>query len=87
MPDHVHLLARVPATFAVAALVKRLKGSSSHRITREHGGEGFFKWQKGYGAFTVSRWDLARVREYIRRQKEHHGTGTLSGQLESISEE
>ena len=31
-----------------------------------------FYWQGGYGAFSVSHSALAEVRDYIRRQREHH---------------
>jgi hypothetical protein len=31
-----------------------------------------FAWQKGYGAFSVSRSNEEAVADYIRRQKEHH---------------
>ena len=33
---------------------------------------GRFQWQTGYGAFSVSESKLLEVREYIRRQAEHH---------------
>lgn len=31
-----------------------------------------FAWQNGYGAFTVSESQVAKVRDYIARQAEHH---------------
>src|SRR5262245_33453068 len=31
-----------------------------------------FCWQRGYGAFTVGQAEVNSVRDYIRRQKEHH---------------
>ncbi|HXD31111.1 MAG TPA: transposase [Pyrinomonadaceae bacterium] len=31
-----------------------------------------FSWQRGYGAFTVSHSNVKEVREYIKKQKEHH---------------
>lgn len=81
--DHVHVLARLPTTLSIANLVKQLKGSSSHLL----GGrseDSFFKWQGGYGAFTVSRWDVPRVMHYVRHQKHHHREGTLSATLERV---
>ena len=45
----------MPAALSIAALVKQVKGSSSHLVThRLPMGDGF-KWQGAYGAFTVSR--------------------------------
>jgi hypothetical protein len=31
-----------------------------------------FSWQRGYGAFRVSQSNVEEVRDYLRRQKEHH---------------
>jgi putative transposase len=31
-----------------------------------------FHWQNGYGAFSVSQSGIEDVRDYIRRQREHH---------------
>lgn len=74
MPDHVHLLVRIPTALSIAALVKQVKGSSSHLINSTC--EGRFQWQGGYGAFTVSKEVVPRVRGYILNQRSHHGENT-----------
>jgi putative transposase len=74
--DHVHVLLRLPATGTIAAVVKQLKGSSSHLTNHEVLPRGF-KWQGGYGASSVSRRAVPRVREYILNQEEHHRDGTI----------
>lgn len=51
--DHVHVLVRMPAALSVAALVKQLKGSSSHFVNHEIPKSGGFRWQGAYGAFTI----------------------------------
>ncbi len=53
VPDHIHLLARLPADRAVAEVVRDIKAVSSG-WRHEHGEPGF-AWQGGYGAFTVSK--------------------------------
>ena len=73
--DHVHLLLTLKPTDAVADVVKRLKGSSSHFINNEAGSGQVLYWQRGYGALTLRKKDIPFVREYIERQKEHHGAG------------
>lgn len=75
--DHLHLVVRMPATLSVAALVKRLKGASSHLVTHEITRDQFFKWQGGYGAFSSGLKQLPDVCDYVRRQKEHHQAGAL----------
>jgi putative transposase len=74
--DHVHVLLRLPATVAIATLVKQLKGSSSHLVNHEVLPRGF-KWQGGYNASSVSRRVLPIVRDYVLRQEEHHRDGTI----------
>ncbi len=84
MEDHVHLVVRLNATLSAAALAKQVKGSSSH-LVRQILGREEFKWQEGYGAFTISPWDVFKVREYVRRrQQEHHRDRTTKDVLESL---
>ena len=85
--DHVHLLVRFPTTISVAQLAKQVKGASSHMVAQKIDPLSGFKWQGGYGAFTVSRRELPRVVDYIARQKEHHQSSTLDPDLETISVE
>ena len=78
--DHVHVLVRIPTTISVAGLVKQTKGASSHLAAQRLGKT--FKWQGAYGAFTVSRADVPRIRAYILRQEEHHRSGELNPAME-----
>ena len=80
--DHVHLLVRFPATLSVAVLVKQVKGDSSHLVNHRFTKANTFKWQGAYGAFTVSKGNVLKVRDYVLRQKEHHADGTIHTGLE-----
>lgn len=70
--DHVHLLIGLKATHAPADIIREIKKASTSWV-REAESDAF-QWQEGYGAFTVSRRDMARVDEYIRHQEDHHRT-------------
>ncbi|MGE0431999.1 MAG: IS200/IS605 family transposase [Planctomycetota bacterium] len=70
--DHVHLLVEVPATIALADLVRDLKANSSRTIREDHRRPGF-AWQAGYSAFSVSRRNVAAARQYVEEQERHHG--------------
>ena len=77
------MLLELPPALNISELVKRLKGGSSHFINETLEQDDVpFKWQASYGAFTVSRWDVGRISEYIKKQKEHHGAGTTIELLE-----
>ena len=82
--DHVHLLARIPAKLSVADLVKQVKGSSSHLLN--HRLQVPFKWQGGYGAFSVSASVLPKVRDYVLNQENHHAYGTIVPSAELAAE-
>jgi len=69
--DHVHLLVRSHTTTAPAEIVRVLKSNSSKWV-HETVGCKEFGWQDGYAAFAVSLSSVAKVREYIRGQEEHH---------------
>ncbi len=71
MPDHVHLLLGLKATHCLADFMRELKKAATlwvHDIIGQKG----FRWQEGYGAFTVSPSGRKGVRSYIANQAEHH---------------
>jgi putative transposase len=70
--DHVHLLAELPPTIAVAEAIGKIKGSSTYWIHQSFPEQSGFAWQRGYAAFSVSKSKVAAVARYIERQKEHH---------------
>ena len=72
IPDHLHLLVSMPPTISLSDMVNALKSNSSRWIHDETPQMKHFRWQEGYGAFSVSRSNESSVVEYIRRQKEHH---------------
>jgi len=84
--DHVHVLARVPATFALSEVVRRAKGASSHFMNQEIAVGTEFRWQGGYGAFSVSRGEVPRVASYILAQAEHHGEEGIDLNLELVED-
>lgn len=71
--DHVHLLLVQARTVSIADLVKELKRVSTGWAKAQEG-LGSFRWQAGYGAFSVSQSLVEKVARYIRNQEEHHRT-------------
>jgi hypothetical protein len=78
---------RIPTRLSAAELMKQAKGVSS-RFMNEllPDGEGF-RWQEGYGVFSVSRSHLKRVIAYVQHQKEHHSAGNLWPEWEETDTE
>ncbi len=84
MPDHVHLLAEIPRTIAVADFLQKIKSTSNHRLGGDEGLSSPFAWQRGYGAFSVSRSQMPVVAQYIQRQKEHHRGMSFDDELRKL---
>jgi REP element-mobilizing transposase RayT len=86
MPDHVHMLVRMPAKIDLSHLVQQVKGVSSFEIRRNLPMSKTFRWQSGFGAFSVSRSHVKRVADYLHAQPERHHTGTTWPEWEETSE-
>jgi putative transposase len=82
--DHVHVLAKLSQNISVADVLRELKAHSSGWIHSEFPSHNQFGWQLGYAAFTVSESQVRRVREYIRKQNEHHRRVTFQEELISL---
>jgi len=70
--DHLHILFAQSKNHAPAKIVEQVKASSSAWLKAQHAWYQDFAWQAGYGEFSVSPMHVEVVREYIRRQPEHH---------------
>ena len=79
--NHVHLLVSLSKNVALSAVVGELKKSSSKWIKTKGAGFRDFGWQDGYGAFSVGQSNVAALKEYIARQKEHHRKRTYESEL------
>ncbi len=75
--NHVHILARFPASVTVSEMMRRIKGSSSKWVNESSKSTSHFTWQRGYGAFSVSESSIENVISYIGNQEEHHKKTTF----------
>lgn len=70
--EHIHLLVHKKSTLLTSDLVKEIKRTSSMWLKEKGVAYGKFSWQIGYGAFSVSFWDLNKIVSYIKDQDKHH---------------
>jgi putative transposase len=73
MPDHVHMMIRIPPKYAVSQVIGFIKGKSAIHLARVYGerkrnfvGQNF--WARGYFVSTVGR-DKEMIRDYIQHQE------------------
>jgi putative transposase len=79
MPEYVLLLATYLPSLA---LVSEVKGASSYAMTHTLALRRAFRWQDGYGAFSLRKRDAPLVERYIANQKQHHSTNQLLADFE-----
>ncbi len=82
MPDHVHLLVRLPPTIRVSDFIGQVKGATSHRVNEEIKPSFKLMWQEGYGVLSLRKDEIEKVSRYIDNQEMHHSMGKLSVLLE-----
>ena len=71
MPDHVHVVTILPTSLSVADAARTVKANSSRWLNQQ---DSFskFGWQRGYGAFSVSKSMVSVVIDYVGNQEHHH---------------
>jgi len=83
-PEHVHMLFPLPSDRTIADIAKLFKGGSSRWIRQSGLVDSNFSWQRGYGAFSVSRGHVDRVKRYIANQDRHHARRGFWGEYEEL---
>ncbi|MCX6641132.1 MAG: IS200/IS605 family transposase [bacterium] len=84
MEDHLHLFCDLHPTVCLADLIKSIKGASWHWIRESGVFPEFLQWQQGYGAFTHSEAEKARIIAYIKDQQDHHRQVTFKDELRTL---
>lgn len=84
--DHVHLLLKLPASVALADMLRLIKANSSKWINESAFSPGVFAWQTGYGAFSFSESQAPAVSRYIENQVEHHRAQSFQEEFVALLE-
>lgn len=82
--DHLHLYVEISATITIAKLVSTLKSNTARWIQHSFPHRRDFRWQHGYGAFTISASDDASLRDYIRNQERRCGEKPLADEYQTL---
>lgn len=69
--DHVHILVGFKPVHRLSDIVRDIKHASCQWVHEEIGVP-HFRWQEGYGAFTVGYREVGIVTKYILEQEAHH---------------
>lgn len=85
--DHLHFIGRFDPAIAISLVIGQLKKSSTDWLHETFTHLGKFRWQRGFGGFSVSIDRLPTVTRYIERQEEHHKTRSFQEELEELLRE
>ncbi len=84
--DHIHILAKFKPALSVSDMLNKIKANSSKWANDHKMKYRKFGWQEGYAAFSVSESQVPAVREYIRKQEEHHRKQTYQEEFVALLE-
>ena len=84
--DHVHILSTLSRTVTIADFVKETKRSSTDWLNVQKAFRTRFKWQAGYGAFSVSPTQVEAAIRYVEGQEKHHRTITFKEEFLTLLE-
>jgi putative transposase len=82
--DHCHVLLSIPATISVAKAIQLIKGGSSKWVNDTFAGTRNFRWQEGYGAFSIGVSGTKDTVRYIETQKRHHQKKSFEDEYRAI---
>ena len=72
MPDHIHIVVGMKPSVNVSDLVREIKKSSAEFIKTNCFCKEPFYWQGGFGVYSWTYFDLPKLINYVKNQKEHH---------------
>lgn len=82
--DHAHCLVSLGIDQSMSKIMQLIKGESSFWINKNGICEEKFEWQDEYFAISVSESIVDRVRDYIKRQEEHHQKKTYAQEYDEL---
>ncbi|MCF2488763.1 IS200/IS605 family transposase [Dyadobacter sp. CY347] len=82
--DHLHMLVGFNTHQSLSELMRLVKGDSSEFVNKNRFTEKKFRWQEGYGAFSVDYHNFDIIVRYILNQEAHHKKKSLREEYVAI---
>ena len=84
--EHCHCLISLGTDQTLSGIMHLIKGESSHWINKQMLTPEKFEWQDEYFAVSVSESMIDKVRNYIKKQAEHHRRNTYADEYDEMIE-
>ncbi|MEN8247587.1 MAG: transposase [Bacteroidota bacterium] len=85
--NHVHVLCSLSRKIALMKLIEEIKSHSSKWIKTKGKQYQKFYWQSGYGGFSIHESQINSIKEYIKKQEEHHKTLSFMDEYRALLNE
>ena len=85
--QHLHALILLGGKQNISDIMQLIKGESSHWINKNNLTRIRFEWQDDYYAVSIGINQLENLREYIRKQVQHHSKVSLEEEIDNLIEE
>jgi REP element-mobilizing transposase RayT len=85
--EHIHCIVSMGPDKSIDKIAQLLKGESSFWINQNKLTAQRFGWQNEYWVAGIGKSELNRVRNYIKKQQEHHKKVSFEEELEKLLEE
>ncbi len=82
--DHCHCLVSLNTDQTIQKVMQLIKGESAFWINKLGLTKQKFEWQDEYFAVSVSESMIDKVREYIKKQEEHHSNKTFQQEYDEF---
>jgi REP element-mobilizing transposase RayT len=81
---HIHLAVNIAPFVCISDFIGQLKGACSYEVNQA-AKKRLLQWQRGFGVVSFGKQQLPWVKNYIKRQKEHHAKRKVFDRLERIA--
>jgi REP element-mobilizing transposase RayT len=85
--EHLHALISLGGSQAVSEIMQKIKGESSYWINKNKLTRLKFEWQDDFYAVSLGMPQLDNLRDYIRRQSQHHKAVRFQEELDLLIRE
>ena len=82
--DHVHISCFMSRTRTIADFIGELERESSKWLETKSSSLSDFRWQSGYGVFSISPSHVDDLRTYIADQENHHRRETFQDEFRRL---
>ena len=84
MEEHIHILCDIHPSVALADFVRDIKTFTSKWLKENNNFPDFGGWARGYAALTYTYRDIDMIRNYIKKQQEHHKSQSFTEEYRTL---